>query len=85
MTSKKMRSAEIDEATTPKIKPLCHQCGDPYSPRRKAAGYTTCMPCGEELSLHARRSWTVVNMAKSNYTLVTDLSLLKGLNKYARD
>jgi ribosomal protein L37AE/L43A len=65
---------------TPRMKPLCHQCGDPYAPRRKAAGYTTCMPCGEELSLHARRSWTVTHLNKSGYMLITDPSILKQLN-----
>jgi len=36
------------------------------------------MPCGEKLSRETVR--TVVPMPKSNYILVTDLSLLKGLN-----
>jgi hypothetical protein len=38
------------------------------------------MPCGEELSLHARRSWTVAPLNKSAYMLITDPSILKQLN-----
>jgi hypothetical protein len=36
------------------------------------------MPCGESESKRVVR--TVVPMPKSNYILVTDMSLLKGLN-----
>lgn len=61
---------------------LCTRCyGGFVDPKRWKAGYNTCLPCGE---LQAReRRHTVVPMAKSNYVVVTDPALLKGLNKYA--
>jgi hypothetical protein len=55
-------------------------CGDPINPSRLALGYRTCLPCGEDSAKQARRSWCVVPLNKSNYVLVTDPSLLKGLN-----
>jgi len=48
--------------------------------RRGMLGYTTCMPCGELDAVKARLSWCVVPMPKSNYILVTDPTLLQGLN-----
>jgi ribosomal protein L37AE/L43A len=59
-------------------KPHCRNCDDEYSTERWKLGYKVCMPCGEKLSHDAVR--TVVPMPKSNYILVTDMSLLKGLN-----
>ena len=50
-------------------------------PPRVRLGYTTCMTCGEKAARKTRH--TVVPVSKSNYVLVTDLTLLKGLNKYA--
>jgi len=58
--------------------PECRNCGDQYPTKRWAIGYKLCMPCGEQLAKQTVR--TVVPMPKSNYILVTDLSLLKGLN-----
>ena len=29
------------------MKPLCKQCNEPFSPKRRNAGYTLCMPCGD--------------------------------------
>ena len=55
-------------------------CGDPINPSRLALGYRTCPPCGEDKAKQARQSWCVVPVNKSNYMLVTDFSLLKGLN-----
>jgi hypothetical protein len=43
------------------------------------------MPCGEDKALTDRKGWTVAPMAKSNYMLFTDQTLLKGLNKYANN
>lgn len=54
------------------------QCGEPISGARYALGYRHCLRCGEKLA--KQRKHTVVPMPKSNYILVTDLSLLKGLN-----
>jgi ribosomal protein L37AE/L43A len=59
-------------------KPQCKDCGDQYSVARRNLGYKFCLPCGEGIARRVVR--TVVPMPKSNYILVTDLSLLKGLN-----
>jgi len=61
-----------------KIRPVCRVCGDNFSPKRKAIGYPTCLPCGEELANAV--NFTVAPMSKSNYMLISDLSLLKQLN-----
>lgn len=61
--------------------PKCRNCGDQYPSQRWALGYKFCMPCGEQLAKKTRH--TIVPMAKSNYVVVTDKELLKGLNKYA--
>jgi hypothetical protein len=49
-------------------------------PARAALGYHTCLACGEKAASKVRH--TIVPMAKSNYVVVTDPALLKGLNKY---
>lgn len=64
-------------------KPHCVRCGDYYSTDRWAIGYKFCLPCGDTHAREARKSWTVAPMSKSNYILVTDRELLKGLNKNA--
>ena len=58
----------------------CRQCGNAIPTRRSMLGYTTCLECGEADAVKARLSWCVVPMPKSNYILVTDPSLLLGLN-----
>jgi len=58
--------------------PECRECGEEYSVKRWSLGYKFCLPCGEQIAKRIVR--TVVPMPKSNYILVTDLSLLKGLN-----
>jgi hypothetical protein len=56
----------------------CWGCGASVDTRRWEIGKRTCMECGEA---EARRvKHCVVPMPKSNYILVTDLSLLNGLN-----
>ena len=65
------------------MKPLCKQCGEAFATARHYAGYRICMTCGESKAQSDRRSWTVAPMAKSNYMLFTDTTLLKGLNKYS--
>jgi ribosomal protein L37AE/L43A len=62
-------------------KPHCAHCNTEYSTDRWKLGYKHCMPCGEKLAKDTRH--TIVPMAKSNYVVVTDKELLKGLNKYA--
>lgn len=54
------------------------KCGDDIAPKRYGLGYRTCLPCGEREAL--QRKHTIVPMPKSNYIVVTDLNLLKGLN-----
>jgi hypothetical protein len=62
---------------------ICTHC---YSvdvpPARWAKGWRTCLPCGDKLAKSKVR--TVVPMPKSNYILVTDMELLKGLNSSHR-
>ena len=57
----------------------CMICYDNEVPAaRWAIGYKTCMPCGEKAAKKVVR--TVVQMHKSNYVLLTDVSDLKGIN-----
>lgn len=56
----------------------CVECGEYVAALRWARGYHTCLNCGE---LAARRvKHTVAPMPKSNYILISDPALLKGLN-----
>lgn len=43
-----------------------------------ALGYTTCMPCGEKAARAVKH--TIAPLNKSNYVMVTDLTMLKQLN-----
>lgn len=63
-----------------KMKPICHTCGDTFSMKRKAAGYKTCLWCGEEEAMQARKMWCVAPMHKSNYQLITNPADLKAIN-----
>jgi len=56
---------------------LC-KCGETIPQGRKLLGYCTCLKCGEQKARAVKH--TIVPMPKSNYILITDLSLLKGLN-----
>jgi len=56
----------------------CVQCDEEISSGRYLLGYITCLSCGEKLA--KAKKHCVVPMPKSNYILVTDFSLLKGLN-----
>jgi hypothetical protein len=58
----------------------CWGCGVAVDARRWAIGKRTCMACGDTQATSDRKSWCVVPMPKSNYILVTDPSLLLGLN-----
>lgn len=58
---------------------ICTHCyAERVPPARWAKGWKTCMTCGDKLAKATVR--TVVPMPKSNYILVTDPSLLIGLN-----
>jgi hypothetical protein len=56
------------------------QCGEDINPARAMLGYRTCLSCGEDAAKQARQAWCVAPMHKSNYVLITDPSLLTGLN-----
>lgn len=56
----------------------CVDCGDDIADARYALGYKTCLSCGEKHALNYKH--TIVPMPKSNYIVVTDYELLKGLN-----
>lgn len=56
----------------------CRQCGSDIADARYALGYKTCLSCGEKHALNYKHC--IVPMPKSNYIVVTDLELLKGLN-----
>lgn len=60
--------------------PLCERCESPYAPARAALGYTTCLACGDQQAVRARANWTVAPLHKSNYQLITDRTLLAGIN-----
>ena len=60
----------------------CYHCDLSILPARSALGYDTCLSCGEKEAKKIRH--TIVPLTKSNYIVVSDLSLLKGLNKYAQ-
>lgn len=58
---------------------LCTHCyGGHVEYRRWKAGYTTCLPCGEELA--KARKHTIAPMHKSNYMVFTNPDDLKGIN-----
>lgn len=59
---------------------FCPRCGGSVDPRRVEAGYRLCLFCGEEAAVTERARWCVAPMHKSNYMLITDPSLLKGIN-----
>jgi ribosomal protein L37AE/L43A len=54
------------------------KCGNDIADERIAIGYHVCLKCGEKNALNYKH--TIVPMPKSNYIVVTDLELLKGLN-----
>ena len=56
----------------------CKHCDNDIADARYALGYKTCLLCGEQEARSYKH--TIVPMPKSNYIVVTDLELLKGLN-----
>lgn len=56
----------------------CTECGDYVAALRRALRYRTCLACGEKAARKVKH--TVAPMPKSNYILISDLALLKGLN-----
>ena len=61
--------------------PVCTSCEETYSERRALLGYNTCLSCGDFAARAVQ--FCVVNVHKSNYTVVSNREELKGLNKYA--
>jgi hypothetical protein len=57
----------------------CRVCGEDISIGRWELGYKFCLPCGDEVAKKVVRC--VVPMHKSNYILVTDKTLLTGVNQ----
>jgi hypothetical protein len=60
----------------------CHHCDQLIMPARSALGYDTCLPCGEKEARQVRH--TIVPMHKSNYIVVSDLSLLAQITRPGR-
>jgi ribosomal protein L37AE/L43A len=60
----------------------CVTCSDDVAPQRWQLGRHTCLKCGEQQARAFKHC--IVNMAKSNYQPVTDLNMLKTLNKYTQ-
>lgn len=52
--------------------PECRECGELYSPRRAALGYSTCLDCGTP-----RKTYAVVPVAKSNYVIATNIEAVR--------
>lgn len=58
---------------------ICTSCyAERVPPARWAAGYKTCMSCGDKLAKATVRC--VVPLHKSSYVLITDPDLLVGIN-----
>ena len=59
--------------------PICTHCyAVRVEPHRKHLSRPTCMECAEKIAKQQKH--TIVPMPKSNYIVVTDLSLLVNLN-----
>lgn len=56
----------------------CRKCGDDIDLRRTGLGYNLCLICGEAEA--RKKKHTIAPMHKSNYVLITDTELLKGIN-----
>jgi hypothetical protein len=56
----------------------CRWCGDDVAVGRSLLGFSTCLECGEREAREVRHC--IVPMNKSNYVVVSDVSLLKQLN-----
>jgi hypothetical protein len=56
----------------------CRWCGDDVAVGRSLLGYVSCLECGEREAREVKHC--IVPMNKSNYVVVSDVSLLKQLN-----
>jgi ribosomal protein L37AE/L43A len=57
---------------------ICKQCGEELHPKRAKLGYHLCLDCGDEVA--RQRKFTVAPINKSNYMMITDMTMLKQLN-----
>jgi len=71
---------QVRNTSTKQYQPHCMICDESYDLARLHLGYAVCLSCGDEIAKSLNLKRTVVPMNKSNYQLVTDLSLLKQLN-----
>lgn len=62
--------------------PICGQCGEEFALARYRLNYRVCLPCGDRLAKQVKH--TIVPLHKSNYIVVTDKSLLVGINSKQR-
>lgn len=63
---RELGNLDIDSAA------VCSECGEHYSPRRRALGYATCLDCGSPA-----KSFTVVPVPKSNYVVATSIDQVR--------
>jgi ribosomal protein L37AE/L43A len=60
----------------------CVSCGRQVASARWALGFHFCLDCGEARARAFKHC--IVPLAKSNYQPITNLEVLKQLNKYSR-
>jgi ribosomal protein L37AE/L43A len=60
------------------MKPLCVDCGETFSIRRRELGYRLCLTCGETEARKVTYPSAPIN--KSNYMLITSREQLRQLN-----
>jgi len=60
--------------------PTCDDCGSDIIPVTLATTGVLCSNCRDAIASKARARWCVVPLHKSSYMLVTDRSLLTGIN-----
>lgn len=58
----------------------CYICRDTYSDQRAQLGYVTCPACGDKAAQAQAKQHCIVPMHKSNYVVVSDLTMLRMLN-----
>lgn len=61
----------------------CIVCSDDVNPRRWALGFKTCLQCGERSARQVKQC--IVPLSKGAYQPIRDKTILKQLNKYAKD
>jgi hypothetical protein len=62
----------------------CSECGNFYSPRRKALGYTLCLECGDEAVqpiIERMKKQCAPAYNKGAYMYITDMQMVKDLGR----